>query len=133
MESVIEQNKDSYYLALRRTQQTIRKEEQNWEAWLLFFLKTMVKQKDNLATKVKETGAACIPARPFPPDSGAGENARRDYRQGNRGCDGREPQHHQGACEKAGGAALPYTGRQRTRRALYDQVVVAVMELRKLL
>jgi Fic family protein len=64
MESVIEQNKDSYYLALRRTQQTIRKEEQNWESWLVFFLKTMVKQKDNLATKVKEelTLRASLPA-----------------------------------------------------------------------
>jgi Fic family protein len=64
MEGVIEQNKDSYYLALRRTQQTIRKEEQNWEAWLVFFLKTMVKQKDNLAAKVKHEQAlrASFPA-----------------------------------------------------------------------
>lgn len=54
MESIIERNKDSYYLALRRTQQVIRKEEQNWEPWLVFFLKTMAKQKDNLAAKVKE-------------------------------------------------------------------------------
>lgn len=54
MESVIERNKDNYYLALRRTQQTIRKEEQSWEPWLVFFLKTMAKQKDNLAAKVKE-------------------------------------------------------------------------------
>jgi Fic family protein len=64
MEGVIEQNKDSYYLALRRTQQTIRKEEQNWEVWLVFFLKTMVKQKDNLAAKVKQEQAlrASLPA-----------------------------------------------------------------------
>jgi Fic family protein len=54
MESVIEMNKDSYYLALRRTQQTIRTKAQNWESWLVFFLKTMAKQKDNLATKVKQ-------------------------------------------------------------------------------
>jgi Fic family protein len=54
METVIEANKENYYLALRRTQQTIRTENQNWEAWLSFFLKTMVKQKDNLARKVKE-------------------------------------------------------------------------------
>ncbi len=57
MEGVIEQNKDSYYLALRRTQQTIRKDEQDWEAWLVFFLKTMAKQKNNLAAKVKEEQA----------------------------------------------------------------------------
>jgi len=64
MEGVIEQNKDSYYLALRRTQQTIRKEEQHWEAWLVFFLRTMVKQKDNLAAKVKQEQAlrASLPA-----------------------------------------------------------------------
>jgi Fic family protein len=54
METVIEANKENYYLALRRTQQTIRTEEQNWESWVSFFLKTMVKQKDNLALKVKE-------------------------------------------------------------------------------
>lgn len=54
MESVIEANKDSYYLALRRTQQTIRSEKQNWEAWVVFFLKTMVKQKENLLLKVKQ-------------------------------------------------------------------------------
>ncbi len=64
MESIIERNKDSYYLALRRTQQTIRNEEQNWEPWLVFFLKTMAKQKDNLAEKVKEEQAlrASLPA-----------------------------------------------------------------------
>jgi Fic family protein len=64
MESVIEQNKDSYYLALRRTQQTLHKGEQNWEPWLVFFLKTMAKQKDNLAAKVKEEQAlrASLPA-----------------------------------------------------------------------
>jgi Fic family protein len=54
MEGVIETNKDSYYLALRRTQQTIRAKKQNWESWLVFFLKTMVKQKDNLGAKVKQ-------------------------------------------------------------------------------
>jgi len=64
MESVVERNKDSYYLALRRTQQAIRKEEQNWVPWQVFFLKTMAKQKDNLAEKVKEEQAlrAALPA-----------------------------------------------------------------------
>jgi Fic family protein len=64
MESVIESNKDGYYLALRRTQQTIRTEKQNWEYWLVFFLKTMAKQKDNLAAKVKEEQAlrSALPA-----------------------------------------------------------------------
>jgi len=44
--------------------QTIRKQRQNWEYWLVFFLKTMAKQKDNLAAKVKEeqTLRASLPA-----------------------------------------------------------------------
>ena len=54
MESIIEANKDTYYLALRRTQQTIRVLEQKWEPWIVYFLKTMVKQKNNLANKVQE-------------------------------------------------------------------------------
>jgi len=41
MEGIIEANKHNYYLALRRTQQTIRKEKQNWEYWLMFFLKVI--------------------------------------------------------------------------------------------
>jgi Fic family protein len=63
MESIIEANKDGYYLSLRRTQQTIRS-SQNWEPWLVFFLKTMVKQKDNLSAKIKEeqTLRASLPA-----------------------------------------------------------------------
>jgi len=64
MEGIIEANKDSYYLALRRTQQTIRKEKPNWEYCLVFFLKTMARQKDKPAAKVKEeqTLRASLPA-----------------------------------------------------------------------
>src|SRR5580704_5256895 len=64
MESIIERNKDGYYLALRRTQQAIRKEEQSWEPWLAFYFKTMAKQKDNLASKVNDEQAlrASLPA-----------------------------------------------------------------------
>jgi Fic family protein len=64
MEGVIESNKENYYLALRRTQKTIRAKAQDWEPWLAFFLKTMAKQKDNLAAKVKEeqTLRATLPA-----------------------------------------------------------------------
>lgn len=54
METIIEANKQGYYLALRRTQQTIRTGNQDWEPWLVFFLKTMLKQKDSLARKLKE-------------------------------------------------------------------------------
>ena len=54
MESVIEANKDNYYLSLKRTQKTIRSEKQDWEPWILYFLKTMLMQKDHLAVKIKE-------------------------------------------------------------------------------
>jgi Fic family protein len=57
METIIEANKDNYYLALRRTQQTIRTDKQNWEYWLVFFLRTLAKQKENLANKVNEEQA----------------------------------------------------------------------------
>ena len=53
MESVVEINKDGYYLALRRTQTTLQMDEPEWEHWLLFFLRTLKKQKDNLLKKVE--------------------------------------------------------------------------------
>ncbi len=64
METIIEANKENYYLALRRTQQTIRSDDQNWEPWVVFFLKTMVKQKENLSRKVHEERSlkAALPA-----------------------------------------------------------------------
>jgi hypothetical protein len=37
LESVIEQSKEGYYLALRRTQGTIRTDAPDWLHWLLFF------------------------------------------------------------------------------------------------
>jgi Fic family protein len=37
LESVIELNKEAYYLALRQTQGTIRTETPDWQPWLEFF------------------------------------------------------------------------------------------------
>lgn len=53
LESVIEQCKESYYLALRQTQATIRTGNPNWEPWLLFFLRALRQQKDRLAKKIE--------------------------------------------------------------------------------
>ena len=53
LESVIENNKDSYYLALHRTQASLNQEQPQWQAWLTFFLRSMKKQKDNLLKKVE--------------------------------------------------------------------------------
>ena len=52
LESVIEGNKESYYLALRRTQGTLTLDEPDFEPWVLFFLRSLKKQKDRLSEKI---------------------------------------------------------------------------------
>lgn len=54
LESVIEQNKESYYLALRRTQKSFKSEDADWSPWLLFFLQSLQKQKRRLEQKVEK-------------------------------------------------------------------------------
>jgi Fic family protein len=53
LESVIENNKEGYYLALRQTQGTLHTEAPNWQPWLVFFLRAMQQQKRRLAVKVE--------------------------------------------------------------------------------
>ncbi len=53
LESVIELNKESYYLALRQTQGTIRTVNPNWQPWLLFFLRSLAEQVRRLEKKVE--------------------------------------------------------------------------------
>ena len=53
LESVIEKNKEGYYLALRQTQGSIRTEAPNWQPWILFFLRALQSQMRRLATKVE--------------------------------------------------------------------------------
>ena len=53
LESVIEANKEDYYLALRRTQGTLLHEKPDFQPWLLFFLRSLKKQKDRLAEKIE--------------------------------------------------------------------------------
>ena len=53
LESVIEQNKEGYYLALRQTQMTIRTDAPNWHPWVLFFLRALQQQMRRLARKVE--------------------------------------------------------------------------------
>jgi Fic family protein len=53
LESVIEQSKEGYYLALRQTQGTIRTDAPNWQPWLTFFLRALQQQKQRLATKME--------------------------------------------------------------------------------
>lgn len=52
LESVIEQSKESYYMALRQTQKTIRTDSPNWQPWLMFFMRSLQHQKRRLADKI---------------------------------------------------------------------------------
>ena len=52
LESIIEKSKDRYYLALRRTQGTLDREDPDWQPWLTFFLRALVAQKKHLASKL---------------------------------------------------------------------------------
>jgi Fic family protein len=53
LESVIEQNKEAYYLALRQTQGTIRTDAPNWQPWLVFFLGSLAEQVRRLTKKIE--------------------------------------------------------------------------------
>lgn len=53
LESIIEDNKELYYKALRQTQASLRSDEPDWEKWCAFFLKSLKKQKDKLAGKLE--------------------------------------------------------------------------------
>ena len=53
LESVVEQSKEAYYVALRRTQGTIRSAAPDWQPWLLFFLRSLAEQVRRLSRKLE--------------------------------------------------------------------------------
>lgn len=53
LESIIENSKEGYYLALRQTQGTIHSEAPNWQPWLMFFMRALQQQKRRLSIKVE--------------------------------------------------------------------------------
>lgn len=53
LESIIEQNKGGYYIALRQTQGTIRTDSPNWQPWMVFFLSSLATQVKRLGEKVE--------------------------------------------------------------------------------
>lgn len=61
LESVIEQNKEAYYLALRQTQGTIRTEAPNWQPWLVFFLRSLAEQMRRLHKKIEREKLVLAP------------------------------------------------------------------------
>jgi len=58
LERVIEENKDLYYKALRRTQATLKRDAPDWEPWIGFFLRCLRKQKEGLAARLDRERAA---------------------------------------------------------------------------
>jgi Fic family protein len=53
LESIIEENKESYYLALRRTQGTLKNDLPDWEPWVTFFVRALHTQKGRLEKKIE--------------------------------------------------------------------------------
>lgn len=63
LESVIENSKEAYYLALRQTQGTLDSEAPDWQPWLLFFLQALQQQKRRLDGKMaREKSAVALSA-----------------------------------------------------------------------
>jgi Fic family protein len=58
LESVIENSKEGYYLALRQTQSTLNSNTPDWQPWLQFFLRALQQQKRRLAIKVEREQSA---------------------------------------------------------------------------
>ncbi len=53
LESVIEHSKEGYYLALRKSQGTIRTQAPDWQPWVMYFLRALQQQKKRLEKKVE--------------------------------------------------------------------------------
>ncbi len=51
LESVVEKNKEAYYLALQKTQKTLKSDKTDWQPWLGFFLRSLQRQKNHLFEK----------------------------------------------------------------------------------
>jgi Fic family protein len=60
LESVIENSKDAYYLALRQTQGTLGTDMPDWQPWLQFFLRALQQQKRRLDVKVERERQAVV-------------------------------------------------------------------------
>ena len=58
LESVIENSKEGYYLALRQTQGTLKADAPDWQPWLLFFMRALQQQIRTLAQKVERERSA---------------------------------------------------------------------------
>ena len=77
LESVIERTKESYYLALRQTQGTIRTDQPDWQPWVLYFVKNAETTQGSTGAKARARAAhSGGSAGTVGADSGAGPRAR---------------------------------------------------------
>ncbi|MDP3517883.1 MAG: DUF977 family protein [Pseudohongiella sp.] len=53
LESVVEQSREAYYVALRQTQGTIRTQTPDWQPWLTYFLRSLAQQVRRLEKKIE--------------------------------------------------------------------------------
>jgi len=60
LESIIEHNKEAYYVALRKTQQSLKSDAPDWKPWVLFFMRAMQQQKRRLSAKVEKEKIALV-------------------------------------------------------------------------
>jgi Fic family protein len=54
LESIVEENKDRYYLSLRKAQASIKTGRHDLDDWLRYFLSALKKQKDILQDRIKQ-------------------------------------------------------------------------------
>jgi len=63
LEHIIEENKDAYYLSLRRAQSTLATDNSQLPEWILFFLRSLKRQTEVLSSKLdKEKSLLSIPS-----------------------------------------------------------------------
>lgn len=60
LESIIEKNKEAYYLALRKTQTSLKNDNPDFTSWLLFFLRILDKQRIHLEQKISKEKATML-------------------------------------------------------------------------
>lgn len=53
LESIVEMNKAHYYQSLRKAQDTLDSDDSGMEDWILFFLRSLKTQKDDLSKKIE--------------------------------------------------------------------------------
>lgn len=65
LESIVESNKETYYLSLRQTQITLKNATPEWEPWIVFFLKCLLAQTQRLTSKIETERTALASLTPL--------------------------------------------------------------------